>query len=152
LNGDARWQGRYALRMSMRPSTMRRVLAAVLPTALAAALVAGCSESRMLLDSDVPLPDGMTTVRSADIRRSRGLVTGGRFLLAGSVPNAADLLDATTERFRASGWMVVREESGLDLSSARFAKANRTVDLTITRRALDPDMSTAVLEVVSAVP
>jgi hypothetical protein len=138
--------------MSMRPSTMRRMLATVLPTALAAVLLSGCAESRMLLDSDVPLPDGMTTVRSADIRRSGGVVTGGRFLLAGSVPNAADLLDATTERFRASGWSVVREESGLDLSTARFAKANRTVDLTITRRALEPDMSTGVLEVASVAP
>jgi len=133
----------------MRPSTTRRVLATVLPTALAAVLLAGCAESRMLLDSDVPLPDGMTTVRSADIRRSGGVVTGGRFLLAGSVPDAAELLDATTERFRASGWSVVREEAGLDLSTARFTKANRIVDLTITRRALEPDMSTGVLEVAS---
>ena len=131
---------------------MRRVLATVLPTALAAVLFSGCAESRMLLDSDVPLPDGMTTVRSADIRRSGGVVTGGRFLLAGSVPNAADLLDATTERFRASGWSVEREEAGLDLSTARFTKANRTVDLTITRRALEPDMSTGVLEVASVAP
>jgi len=111
-----------------------------------------CSSSRTLLDSDVPVPDGMTTVRSADIRRSGGVVTSGRFLLAGSVLDAAESLADTSGRFRAAGWKVEREEVGLDLASARFTKAGRSVELSIARRALDPDMSTAVLEISSVAP
>ena len=125
-----------------------RVLAV---TALAAVLQA-CSTSRTLLDSDVPVPDGMTTVRSADIRRSGGVVTSGRFLLAGSVLDAAESLADTRGRFQAAWWEVDREEAGLDLASARFTKAGRSVELSIARRALDPDMSTAVLEISSFVP
>lgn len=120
--------------------------------AAAVTVLASCSGSRTLLDSDVPVPDGMSTVRSADIRRSAGVVTSGRFLLAGSVTDASELLDATSDRFRAAGWSVAPGEAGLDLAAARFMKAGRTVDLSIARRALDPDMSTAVLEISSAAP
>lgn len=118
-----------------------------------AALLAGlqaCSGSQTLLDSDVPLPDGMTSVRSADIRRSGGTVTGGRFLLAGQVPDAAATLESTAERFVANGWRVDAQQAGLDLSTARFSKGSRTVTLSIARRTLEPDMSTGMLEVTSA--
>lgn len=115
-----------------------------------AALLAGlqaCAGGQTLLDSDVPMPDGMSTVRSADIRRSGGVVTGGRFLLAGEVPDAAATLDSTIARFVASGWRVDAREAGLDLSSARLSKGSRTVTLSIARRTLEPDMSTGMLEV-----
>ena len=52
---------------------------------LAVAPLAACARDTMLLESDIPLPRGMTTVRSADIRRSAGQVTGGTFLLSGDV-------------------------------------------------------------------
>jgi len=96
---DDRRVPRYSPHMAIRP----RVLAVA---ALAAALQA-CSSAPMLLDSDVPMPDGMSTVRSADIRRADGTVTGGRFLLAGEVPDAAATLESTAERFVANGWRVV---------------------------------------------
>lgn len=118
-----------------------------------AALLAGlqaCAGGQTLLDSDVPMPDGMATVRSADIRRSGGTVTGGRFLLAGEVPDAAATLESTVDRFVANGWRVDAKEAGLDLSTARFSKGARTVTLSIARRTLEPDMSTGMLEVTSS--
>lgn len=128
--------------MAKRP----RVLAfAVLASALQA-----CSGTPSLLDSDVPMPDGMSTVRSADIRRSGGTVTGGRFLLAGAVPDAAATLESTVARFVANGWTVDAQDAGLDLSSARFSKGARVVTLSIARRTLEPDMSTGTLEVTTA--
>jgi hypothetical protein len=107
----------------------------------------GCSHGVMLLESDVPLPEGMTTVQSADIRRSAGTVTGGKFLLTGEVNDAATLLRETITRYEAAGWTVVNRVVGLDHSEAVFAKDARRVQLTIDRRALDPAMSAGMLEV-----
>jgi hypothetical protein len=109
-----------------------------------------CSSSTTLLESDVPLPDGMTVVRSADIRRDAGSLTGGRFLLAGRVRDAGELLSDTLLRFESGGWAVVDSRTGLDLASARLEKGARRAELTIHRRALEPDMSTGTLEVNSA--
>lgn len=103
----------------------------------------------MLLESDVPLPDGMTVVRSADLRRDAGTVTGGRFLLAGGVRDAGELLSDTIARFESGGWTVVDSRGGLDLASARLEKGARRAELTIHRRALEPDMSSGMLEVSS---
>jgi len=136
---DGRRIPRYSPHMALRP----RVLAAA---ALAAVLQA-CSSMPTLLDSDVPMPDGMSTVRSADIRRADGTVTGGRFLLAGGVPDAAATLESTAVRFVANGWRVDAKDAGLDLSTARFSKGSRIVTLSIARRTLEPDMSTGTLEV-----
>ena len=107
----------------------------------------GCSHGVMLLESDVPLPEGMTTVQSADIRRSAGTVTGGKFLLTGEVNDAATLLRETITRYEAAGWTVVNRVVGLDHSEVVFAKDARRVQLTIDRRALDPAMSAGMLEV-----
>lgn len=125
--------------------------AACLLAGVSLAAASGCAGDRTLLESDVPLPLGMETVRSADIKRAAGTVTGGRFLLAGEVRDASDTLRTTIARFEAEGWRVETREAGLDLSSARFAKNGRVVTLSIARRALDPDMSTAMLEISSAV-
>jgi len=130
---------RYSPRMSLR-------LRVLVVAALSAALHA-CSGSTMLLESDVPLPGGMTVVRSADIRRDAGTLTGGRFLLAGGVRDAGELLGETIGRFESSGWTVVDSRAGLDLATARLEKGARRADLAIHRRALEPDMSSAMLEV-----
>jgi len=116
-------------------------------TAAFLATLQACSGSQTLLESDIPMPDGMNTVRSADIRRADGAVTGGRFLLAGEVPDAGATLESTAQRFVANGWRVDAKEVGLDLSTARFSKGARSVTLSIARRALEPDMSTGTLEV-----
>lgn len=139
---DARRGWRYSPHMALR----LRVLAAA---AFAASLQA-CSSAPTLLDSDVPMPEGMSTVRSADIRRAGGTVTGGRFLLAGVVPDASVTLESTVARFVANGWRVDAQDAGLDLSTARFSKGSRVVTLSIARRTLEPDMSTGTLEVTSA--
>ena len=122
-----------------------RVLAVA---ALSVALHA-CSSSTTLLESGVPLPDGMTVVRSADIRRDAGTLTGGRFLLAGGVRDAGELLSDTLARFESGGWTVVDSRAGLDLATARLEKGARRAELTIHRRALEPDMSSGMLEVSS---
>ena len=127
------------------PSQLR-----VLAIAIVAAAMQACSSSSTLLDSDVPLPDGMTTIRSADIRRAGGTVAGGRFLLAGSVPDAAATLASTVAAFESNGWRVESRDAGLDLSTARFSKGDRTVTLSIARRAVEPDMSTGMLEVATS--
>ena len=121
-----------------------------LVTAAFIATLQACSGTQTLLESDIPMPDGMTTVRSADIRRSDGTVTGGRFLLAGEVPDAGATLESTAQRFVANGWRVDAKDAGLDLSTARFSKGSRSVTLSIARRALEPDMSTGTLEVTTA--
>ena len=99
----------------------------------------------MLLESDVPLPEGMSTVRSADIRRSGGTVTGGRFLLAGEIDDADRVLTSTIARFESAGWRVESARPGLDKATAIFTKGGRTVDLQLDRRTLDPGMSSGML-------
>ncbi|MFM7261671.1 MAG: hypothetical protein ACKO3W_13820 [bacterium] len=113
-------------------------------------LLAACSHDAMLLESDVPVPSGMSTVRSADIRRSGGTLSGGRFILAGPVDDAGALMVATRERFAGNGWTTVEIKDGLDHSEGIFTKGARRARLTIDRRALEPDMSSASLEIGSA--
>jgi hypothetical protein len=121
----------------------------VLAFAALSVVLHACSSSTTLLESDVPLPDGMTVVRSADLRRDGGTLTGGRFLLAGRVPDAGELLSDTLGRFESGGWTVVDSRVGLDLASARLEKGARRAELSIHRRTLEPDMSTGMLEVTS---
>lgn len=118
-----------------------------IPVAIPATILTGCSHDTMLLESDVPVPSGMSTVRSADIRRSGGTVTGGRFVLAGPVDDAGSLMVATRERFAGAGWTTVEIEDGLDHATGVFRKGDRRARLTIDRRALEPDMSSAMLEI-----
>ncbi|MFM7051391.1 MAG: hypothetical protein ACKOYN_04550 [Planctomycetota bacterium] len=115
------------------------------------AALAACAADPVLLESDVPLPPGMATVRSADIKRGGGTVTGGTFLLAGEVLDAAAAMSTTIERLRGAGWTVSRSERGLDRSSCTAEKGSRVVEVTIDRRALDPAMSTGSI-VVRSVP
>lgn len=104
----------------------------------------------MLLESDVPLPHAMTTVRSADIRRSGGTVSGGTFLLAGEVQDARSSVDLAADRFRAHGWTAAAIDGNIDLANARFTKDTRTVALTLRRRSLEPEMSSGSLTVQTA--
>ena len=118
-----------------------------------AALLAGlqaCAGGQPQLDSDAPRRSAVALPRWPVLRRSGGTVTGGRFLLAGEVPDAAATLESTVDRFVANGWRVDAKEAGLDLSTARFSKGARTVTLSIARRTLEPDMSTGMLEVTSS--
>ncbi len=128
------------------------VLATVLVTVLATLLASasGCSQGVMLLESDVPLPSGMVTVRSADIRRAEGAVTGGTFVLAGEVNDAASTMSEAIARYEAAGWSVVSRVVGLDHAKVEFAKASRRVVLTIDRRALEPSMSVGLLTVTAS--
>ena len=114
---------------------------------LAAAPLAACARDTMLLESDIPLPRGMTTVRSADIRRSAGEVTGGTFLLAGDVPDARSSVDLAATRFGVHGWTLARVEGDADMASAWFTKDARSASLMLRRRGLEPVMSTGSLEV-----
>ncbi|MFM7134297.1 MAG: hypothetical protein ACKO0W_08275 [Planctomycetota bacterium] len=120
--------------------------------ALAALLGGGCVSGPMLAESDVPLPESMRVVRSADIRRSGGTVTGGRYLLSGDVRDAGESLAALVTRFEAQGWTLVRSETGLDLATAELAKGGRTASVRLERRALDPAMSTGMLTLGAAAP
>lgn len=127
-------------------------LAPRIAAALCAAALAACSGERTLLESDVPLPPKMESVRSADIRRAGGTVAGGRFILAGEVNDARDALDETIERFRANGWSVSESTRGLDRSTAVFRKGSRTATVSLERRTLEPDMSTGLLVIVDGDP
>lgn len=130
----------------MRLNRFSRAL--TIPGMLAGSMILlGCSHDAMLLESDVPVPNGMETVRSADIRRSEGTVSGGRFLLAGPVNDAGSLMVATRERYRANGWTTLLLEDGLDHAEGVFEKGNRRARLTIDRRAIEPDMSSGSLEI-----
>jgi hypothetical protein len=139
------------------PLTSRSDIATRRPTlplkfavaAIFGTVAVGCSHDAMLLESDVPVPSGMSTVRSADIRRSGGTVSGGRFILAGPVDDAGGLMVATRERFAGAGWSTVEIQDGLDHATGTFRKGDRRVRLTIDRRALEPDMSSAMLEIAS---
>ena len=106
----------------------------------------------MLLESDVPIPEGMSTVRSADIRRGGGTVTGGRFLIAGEFDDADRLLGATIARFESSGWRLGEVEHGLDHAAATFTKGARTARVELDRRTLDPGMSSGMIEITSGGP
>lgn len=125
----------------------RRVFA-ILP--LAALALVGCSHDTMLLESDVPVPQEMTTVRSADIRRSGGTVSGGSFLLAGDVENARRSVTKCAKRFDENGWKTVKIDGNADASTAIFTKDTRTAELTLRRRSLEPRMSNGLLTMQSS--
>ena len=112
-----------------------------------ACLLGACASAPTLLESDIPLPDGMRTLRSADIRRAGGEVVGGRFLLAGSVDDARDTVNAAVQRFAEKGWTVASTTLGLYHSAASVPKGTRRVELVVDRRALEPARSTGRLEV-----
>jgi len=115
----------------------------------ASVLLAACSSAPVVLESDVPLPPGMSTVRSADIKRAGGTVTGGTFLLAGEVVDARDTMSTLAARFRDEGWIVLVRESGLDFAACVATKGGRSVEVRIDRRALDPAMSSGLIVVKS---
>lgn len=113
-------------------------------------VLAGCSSDTMLLESDVPLPEGMATIRSADIKRAQGTVSGGTFLLAGEVDDARASIDRAARRFDAHGWTVSATDGTADAASGRFTKDGRTASLSLRRRSLDPAMSSGALTIESA--
>lgn len=134
-----------APRLRSAPASASTSAAAAL--LLAAMLLPACTRDTMLLESDVPLPRGMSTVRSADIRRDGGTVTGGDFILAGEIDDARRAIRASAQSFEANGWTIVRADGGLDAASGEFVKDTRTVSVTLRRRALEPKMSTGMLTV-----
>ncbi len=109
-----------------------------------------CSSNSMLLESDVPLPRGMSSARSADIRRTSGTVSAGRFLLSGEVNDANSTVNDAVAAYLASGWLLVERTGGLDRAGAVFTKDTRTVSLTLYRRAVEPDMSSGLLLITDA--
>ena len=111
---------------------------------------AACARDTMLLESDIPLPHGMNTVRSADIRRNGGTVSGGTFLLSGEVHDARSSVDLAATRFAAHGWKLVESTGDSAAARARFSKDSRTAALWLRRRALEPEMSSGSLEVQAA--
>ena len=113
----------------------------------AAMLLPACTRDTMLLESDVPLPRGMSTVRSADIRRDGGTVTGGDFILAGEIDDARSAIRASAQSFEANGWTIVRADGSGDAARGEFVKDTRIVSVTLRRRALEPKMSTGTLTV-----
>jgi hypothetical protein len=120
----------------------RAPLTAILATAAATAVfLAGCARDTMLLESDIPLPHGMSTVRSADIRRTAGTVSGGTFLLSGAIQSADDAMKRTADRFLASGWTIVHADGDSDGAQGVFVKDQRTVELDLRRRLIEPRMS-----------
>lgn len=133
---------------SASPSARTPVRAPAAAALLSAALLLpACTRDTMLLESDVPLPRGMNTVRSADIRRDGGTVTGGDFILAGEIDDARSAIRASAQSFEANGWTIVRADGSLDAASGEFVKDTRTVSVTLRRRALEPKMSTGTLTV-----
>jgi hypothetical protein len=113
-------------------------------------LLGACRSLPTILESDIPVPEGMQSIRSADIRRSGGEVVGGRFLLSGVVDDARDTVRSTSARFESAGWTVESSELGLDHAVAEFAKGARRVRLVVDRRALEPAMSSGLIEVRAA--
>jgi hypothetical protein len=114
---------------------------------VAIASIAGCTHDTMLLEGDIPLPEGLVTVRSADIRRSGGEVTGGRFILSGEIGDASAAMDRASVRFSANGWSRAAIDGDASFAKARFVKGGRTVELELLRRGVDPRNSQGVLSV-----
>jgi len=133
----------------LRPRLAATATIAAAGLALTLAL-AGCNSDTMLLESDVPLPEGLATIRSADIRRAQGTVSGGTFVLAGEVADARAAVDRAARRFDAHGWTTASAEGNADAATARFTKDGRTASLTLHRRSLDPAMSSGALAIESA--
>lgn len=140
-----------AIRLPTAAALRGTLLAALLSGSVAGSL-ASCAADPTLLESDIPVPVGMRTIRSADIRRSGGEVVGGRFLLGGQVFDAGDTVEAVTLRFESRGWTVARSELGLDHAEIEYRKDGRRVTLVVNRRVLEPTMSTGLLEVAAGAP
>ncbi len=111
-------------------------------------LAAGCASDHplTLLDSDVPTPPEMDVRYSFDIVRDGGELSGGRFVLAGSVQDIVVAADETVARYAASGWEV-RERVVLPAQATLvFAKGARTSRIEIEKRRIDPQMSSAIVQ------
>lgn len=120
--------------------------------ALAATLVAGACSSTpdTLLESDIPVPPDMVVRYSTDIRREGSTLTGGDFLLAGSVEHLQKSVDTTVERFTSAGWKETSRQMQWALAVLEFSKGPRTCRVEIDARRVDPRMSKTVMRVAVA--
>ena len=87
---------------------------------------------------------------STDIRREGSTLTGGDFLLAGSVEHLQKSVDTTVERFTSAGWKETSRQMQWALAVLEFSKGPRTCRVEIDARRVDPRMSKTVMRVAVA--
>ena len=106
------------------------------------AMVAGCSsESRFLLDSDVPAPADALARATSDVERKSGRLVRVNSVFATKVDDPSRRLDGIEKAFVSSGW----KSSGLAATGSTavcfFTKSGRRCQVRVVRNELDPAMS-----------
>lgn len=124
-----------------------------LATSLAALAVAGCSSTPdTILESDVPLPPGLSVRVSSDVTRSDGQLSGGFFLLYGEIDDPVRLAGETRERFVLKGWRGSTVYDSPHRVRLEFTKDRRVAEVELVSRRVDPMMSSGSVRLAESDP
>lgn len=125
-----------------RISIRIRALRSRLLASLALALVAGCSsESRFLLDSDVPAPSDALARATSDVERKSGQLVRVKSVFATKVDDPSSRLGGLERAFTSNGWASTGVTATGSTAVCFFTKSGRRCQVRVVRNELDPAMS-----------
>lgn len=114
---------------------------------------AGCSSTPdTILESDVPLPPGLSVRASSDVARSEGQLSAGFFLLYGEIDDPVRLGTETRGRFLNAGWQGIVTYESPRLVRLEFTKGRRAAKVELVSRRIDPMMSSGSVRLAESVP
>ena len=127
--------------MNRTPLRICSLRSCLLPS-LVLAMVAGCSsESRFLLDSDVPAPADALARATSDVERKSGELVRVKSVFATKVDDPARRLGMIETAFISSGWASAGITATGSTAVCFFTKSGRRCQVRVVRNELDPAMS-----------
>jgi hypothetical protein len=125
-----------------RTSMRTRSRPPALLASLILAMVAGCSsESRFLLDSDVPAPDEALARATSNVERESGELVRVKSVFATKVDDPSRRLDGLEKAFTSNGWVSTGITATGSTAVCFFTKSGRRCQVRVVRNQLDPAMS-----------
>lgn len=116
--------------------------------AIALSALSACSTAPThFVESDVPVPVGMTVRYSTDLKREQGVLSSGWFILWGNITDVNKTANGTVTRFEEDGWRLVEKSISAKRAALTFAKDSRTTRIDIDARRIDPGSSSATVRV-----
>lgn len=105
-----------------------------------------------MLESDVPIPQGLDALSTADVGRSAGVLTSVRVVCRGDLRSISESSDRVRDAFSMQGWSCTAVNARTETATLTFSKDDRvaTVDVHVNR--VDPKMGSAVIRVRPAQP
>jgi len=113
---------------------------------VAAALAVGCASGPdTILESDVPLPPGLSIRASSEVDRRDTTLTGGFFVLYGEIDDPIRLGRETAARFATYGWRATPLYESPHRVRLECVKGTRRATVELVSRRIDPMMSSGTV-------